>query len=294
MSDMIMVVAHKLFDDSILPAGYVPIKVGTVLDNSIAKKKGWMVDSEGHNIADENPYYCELTAQYWVWKNCELSDTDIIGLSHYRRFFFDYKKDSKKFSEDILSVDAAKEILKKHKIIMNFTTVKLPGKAYLYKNIPDEKQNKHWRIMKDIIVHDYPDMIGIFNRYMFGRYTVWGNMFVTSKEVFSEYNEWIFDVMKKYDLAIEQMGEERIPRVDGFLTEHLLLIWANYKFKKNDIYHLEVRNTEQDSFEDYKNSFKGRIMHFIRTHRFLLVMARKIRVGFLLLKRIDLTQKNQD
>lgn len=51
--------------------------------------EGWLSDKVGDNIADRNPSFCELTAQYWVWKNKfdELTDDDRVGFCHYRRFF---------------------------------------------------------------------------------------------------------------------------------------------------------------------------------------------------------------
>jgi hypothetical protein len=41
-------------------------------------------DSEGVNISHLNPYYCELTAQYWVRHN---RPSQYVGFYHYRRYF---------------------------------------------------------------------------------------------------------------------------------------------------------------------------------------------------------------
>jgi len=43
-------------------------------------------DAEGDSIAERNPHYSELTGWYWIWKN--VRDLDVVGLCHYRRYFF--------------------------------------------------------------------------------------------------------------------------------------------------------------------------------------------------------------
>ena len=61
---------------------YTPIQVGKSISNI---DLGILGDDSGDNISHLNPYFCELTAQYWAWKN--IHDVDYIGLCHYRRYF---------------------------------------------------------------------------------------------------------------------------------------------------------------------------------------------------------------
>ena len=51
--------------------------------------QGFYQDNTGDNISSLNPSYCELTTQYWAWKNME---ADYYGFCHYRRYFSFSKK----------------------------------------------------------------------------------------------------------------------------------------------------------------------------------------------------------
>ena len=77
MSIKILIACHK---PSELPKNtlYMPIHVGAA--KSKIHMEGLQRDDVGDNISDKNESYCEMTAQYWAWKNLDL-ELWIVSLS---------------------------------------------------------------------------------------------------------------------------------------------------------------------------------------------------------------------
>ena len=75
--------------------------------NNIREK--FLIDKphEGDNIDNLNPWYCELTGMYYMWKH---EDEDIVGLEHYRRQFIG--------KDGLLSEQEIRDILKDNDVIM--------------------------------------------------------------------------------------------------------------------------------------------------------------------------------
>ena len=64
----------------------VPVMAGAAFiddDTPFKNMRGILRDDAGDNISEKNHTYCELTPQYWVWKN---EDADYYGFYHYRRY----------------------------------------------------------------------------------------------------------------------------------------------------------------------------------------------------------------
>lgn len=130
-------------------------------------------DNSGENISDKNPEYCELTAQYWAWKNLDL---DYYGFFHYRRYLAFANKDKPQDSwgniaEDFLS----KDVLDHYGI--NDQTIRQSVSSYDI-ILPEEKDitkmphmgrnmeeqylrsgflhKRDWNIMMDVLREYYP------------------------------------------------------------------------------------------------------------------------------------------
>ena len=103
----IYIAAHKKFNE---PEDklYIPLHVGSEGKDDLGYKK----DSTGDNISKKNPNYCELTGIYWIWKN---SKADIVGLVHYRRYFYKTVVSNK---NKLLDKEDIEKLLSKYDIIV--------------------------------------------------------------------------------------------------------------------------------------------------------------------------------
>ena len=63
----ILVCAHKPYPNTRNEGIYQAIQVGKALHPEL--DMGYINDNTGDNISEKNPYWCELTALYWGWKN---------------------------------------------------------------------------------------------------------------------------------------------------------------------------------------------------------------------------------
>ena len=219
----IYVVAHKKYNemDSSL---YKTIQVGPKKE---LIRPDVICDNTGDNIANKNPYYCELTALYWMWKND--STSKYIGLCHYRRFFS--KKMFSKKRENFLTNDDIESILKKNDII-------IPKRRYMKNTV----RNQYWMpnsecafekdylLLEELIKEEYPEFYKEFIRFSEGKSIFYANMFVMRKDLMDEYCSWIFEVLKKMESRIDMTGYSvQQQRVYGYLAERLFNVWVIHK-----------------------------------------------------------------
>ena len=169
---------------------------------------------EGDNIDRLNPYYCELTGLYYMWKH----DTDdIVGLEHYHRYFYTGSR--------TLSRADAGDILSRNDILL--VPHHHPKKRTTYQwfiTAQKEKDLDKWLLCIDAAC---PQMMPTFMDYMNSNLLYVCNMFITSKDILDEWCSWIFPMLSLYDRAAGL--NEFNKRIDGYLAEHTFGAWCLWK-----------------------------------------------------------------
>lgn len=224
MKITILVAAHKPYfmphDDM-----YLPVRVGSALADDTF---GFQPDNTGDNISFKNPYYCELTALYWAWKNLS---TDYLGLVHYRRHF-SLRRNSTNW-ESVLTTVQAEWLLQNSDVV-------LPKKRrYWIETIASHyghtHDRSHLKLTRDIIAARHPDCIPAFDRVMRSTSAHMFNMFLMRKSLADEYCAWLFDILFQLEQRVDFAGLDPFQaRLLSRVSELLLDVWIrtrklNYK-----------------------------------------------------------------
>lgn len=202
------------------------------LDNIREK---FLVDEqhEGDNIDNLNPWYCELTCLYYLWKHC---DEDIVGLEHYRRYFGNDK---------LLSESEIKKYLENNDIIMYYNKQNSSAIADM------TNTNKKLEIYEALAVIKYcfnEDMYNFFNDYCNTPGAYLGNMFICKKEIINEYCDWLFKLLEIFD----KCDKFKKPRIDGYIAEYFFGPYMLYTNKK-------IANVNRIVFD---KTLKNKLKHF--------------------------------
>lgn len=210
---------------------YMPIQVGKALHPEL--NLGFQTDDTGDNISSKNGSYCELTALYWAWKN--LRDVDYIGLCHYRRYFDlshlgdNHLKVTYAYNAAMLdgfdNASAIVQTLAKSDIIVpsvNQFTISV-GDAYRQSHVTED-----YFTAKRIIQESYPEYAASFERVLDKGNKYSGcNMFITRREIFADYCEWLFSLFEKMEPEIKLSPYPYQQRVFGFLSERLFNVFIH-------------------------------------------------------------------
>ncbi len=226
----------------------IPIQVGAALANE--KFPEMLHDDEGDNISIKNRMYCELTAQYWAWKNC--NDADYYGFWHYRRYMSFNKEETSDqwgvIKHDALNEDTLKKSLIDEEHILSACSsydIILPQKWDIIEDGKRMTLYEHWckhfnkddiEITCDIIYKKYPHYFDAVRDVLYSDSAIFCNMFIMKKEYFDEYSQFCFDILSEVESIINQKyynTEEY--RTLGHIAERLLAFYVRYKEKYSNV-----------------------------------------------------------
>ena len=200
-------------------------------------------DDEGENIADKNPMYCELTTQYWAWKNV---DADYYGFCHYRRYFdFSGVEHKENAYGEIIDdyIDAASikryglddESIKKAIAGADVVTTRwgdlreiiegYGSPINIYQHAP-KLHLRDLRHMYDILCEMHPDYKTDADAFLHGHRSCFCNMFIMRKDIFQDYCAWLFPILQKFEETTDMsLYSKEALRTPGHLSERLLNIY---------------------------------------------------------------------
>lgn len=256
----IYVSCHK---ESYVPENklFYPIQVGT----SLAQKKfnGMLHDDDGENISFKNKYYCELTAQYWAWKN---DDADYYGFFHYRRYLsfnlaeqqeddwgsivYDNISDQA-LSEMNIEEEYMENLISQYDIITTTprklrNNSKHNNKATIYNQyaISSSQKKSDLDLVIKIIGEKYPEFNESVKEYINSSKAYECNMYIMRKELFNDYCQWVFTILEEHEKRadLSNYSVEQF-RVSGFLAERLFGIYYTYLKKQKNIRRCELQKS---------------------------------------------------
>lgn len=220
----IYVVAHKKVDYS-LPADYEYMQVNAAAGHVFCK----LNDALGEdNISAKNPYYCELTAAYWIWKNDKVNE--VVGLAHYRRFLT-----TNRFSHSPKHYLGSKQVYKLLKKYDYISTKLYKTDCKVREHLLRCVREKDLNSLREVISEKCPEYLNSYDGVLNGHKSHLLNVFICKKEKWDEYYEWLFSIFYELEKRVDMTGYSvQEQRLYGFLSERLFTVFVNkngYKVK---------------------------------------------------------------
>ena len=195
--------------------------------------EGYLHDNDGDNISAENPFYCELTALYHLWKN---STAEIKGLYHYRRYFckpaayddklyFPKRCGFRDVRERIIGLDTVRECLASHDLLL--AKPHNPFPACELEAISKFVPSGYIRILIRVIGEHWPDYTNALWRVLYAYQISYFNMFIAGSDFVDGYCSWLFDILARVKAEVKEANNGQIqPRTLGYLGEILLNVYV--------------------------------------------------------------------
>lgn len=206
--------------------------------------QGCLTDNTGDNISSKNKSYCELTTQYWAWKN---QDADYFGFCHYRRFFnfspeslrenswgtveYDYL-DSRAMEELHFNEADMRSCIERYDFLIakgvDASCMNAENIYEQYRNAP-ELHIRDVELVLEIIEERYPYLSGTAKQFFDGKTFYPCNMFIMTRDIFQEYSALLFGILSEFERRADISDYSREGyRTIGHLGERIAGIYYLY------------------------------------------------------------------
>lgn len=236
MTARVYVATHK---QGPLPRGdlLLPIQVGR---ENPSKVNPDLSDSSGDNISSLNPFFCEMTAAYWAWKND--TNSSFIGLFHYRRYLslsstVDCSVEPKEGTDFIWSPSSAErkfglnqsnfqKTMNRNRNLIAAVPTRRDLVADGFSSLQEQYEILHnpndLHLATEILEDIHPEQCEEFRNHLAQPLLNTGNIFIFSRATFFAYANWIFPMLFAiHDSLDYSQRNPREKRAVGFLSERL-------------------------------------------------------------------------
>lgn len=224
---------------------HIPVRCGAVYDTR--GNTSMLGDDTGDNISEKRGSFCEMTVQYWAWKNVE---ADYYGFCHYRRYF--------SFSSKIFKINPFSQIvdpilcdhtIRKYRLtdetqiidavspydIVTHTAFDVRGISSHPKNVwerwelfPEGLKKESLSLLMDVITEKAPDYHDAAKSYFSQNCANAYNCYIMKKAAFHEYCEFAFPILFEVEKRLDTTGySQQLLRTPAFLAESLgdIFLW---------------------------------------------------------------------
>lgn len=197
-----------------------PIQAGKALSDIRIADIG---DDTGNNISDRNPYYCELTALYWIWKN---TGNDYAGLCHYRRWFVFRDKELPQM------LDRGGDV------ILPYPSIQYPNAAVHEKRYISCAVRQ---VIREVLAECSVQEMQSYEALLEDRYIYNFNMLIAKKKVLDDYCEWLFNIIFEVEQRCIEKQIVIEKRQQGYWGEVLLSYY--FMKKRTDLKVIHIGRT---------------------------------------------------
>lgn len=217
-------VDKALKNEYTMPECMLPIQVGKAL---VHQNVADVTDDVGDNISIKNGNYCELTALYWMWKNCLPEGKEqYYGLAQYRRRFELSQDDLLRlYSND---VDA----------ILPYP---LPYDPDIQEHHKRYIKEEDWNVLIKALEELQPEYAKAYKGILEQPFLYNYNVIIAKKEVLMDYCSWLFPIFARVEELSVPKGSERSDRYIGYMGENLETLYFMYNADKLNIVHAGCR-----------------------------------------------------